>query len=256
MANYYSNDKYDASKSSSSEYFSGSNVRVFFNNKEIEEMTSIQFQMNENVQPIYGFNSYTFDRIARGNRIVQGQFSMNFVTKGYLQDILKALCSTTDEGVANTESSYTNVSSADENIKMILNAKDSAAAAALKADLKNSLWGSEKYYNSTVSNTRYQDSHFYSGDTEDLKSLGFDIRIEYSPDANDVDFQNSLRNLGSGNSAYHTYRILNEVHIYNISQVVGNDGQVIQETYSFLAKDVDGEGVVSTALDEKYTYKF
>src|SRR5699024_1882125 len=71
------------------EYFSGANVKVYFGDVWLDQLVNISFSMQEQVAPIYGFNSYTFDRISRGSRMVQGQFTINFTENGYMQSILK-----------------------------------------------------------------------------------------------------------------------------------------------------------------------
>ena len=79
MANGSSSDNYynyrEPKRSTSDKvYFSGANVRVYFGDVWVEEMASIQFSVQENVAPIYGFNSYMFDKVARGTRLVSGTF--------------------------------------------------------------------------------------------------------------------------------------------------------------------------------------
>ncbi len=39
--------------------------------------------------PIFGYNSYIYDEIAIGNRIVQGVFTINFTSPRYVEDIIK-----------------------------------------------------------------------------------------------------------------------------------------------------------------------
>ena len=54
------------------EYYSGTDTKVYINNKEQTEISYISFSMNEQLKPIYGYASRTFDDMAVGNRIVTG----------------------------------------------------------------------------------------------------------------------------------------------------------------------------------------
>lgn len=65
-------------------YYSSLDGELYFGNIFIDEVTNISWQMQQQALPIYGYNSYTFDDIATGNRIVQGQFSINFTEENFL----------------------------------------------------------------------------------------------------------------------------------------------------------------------------
>lgn len=56
------------------EYFSGSDIKLLANNKEIKQISMIQYELQENLKPIYGYSSYTYDDIAVGSRLVTGAF--------------------------------------------------------------------------------------------------------------------------------------------------------------------------------------
>lgn len=65
-------------------YYSTSDAELFFGNIYIDEVTDIMWQETQNSMPIYGYNSYCFDDIAVGTRLVQGQFSINYTKSNYL----------------------------------------------------------------------------------------------------------------------------------------------------------------------------
>jgi hypothetical protein len=73
------------------DYFAGSNVSIYFDRIWVDEVQTLSFMLQENVQPIYGYASYTADAFAKGNRIVQGQFSINFKEAYYLKAIMNSL---------------------------------------------------------------------------------------------------------------------------------------------------------------------
>ena len=58
------------------EYYSGTDTKVFLNNNEQSEISYISFSLNEQLKPIYGYASRTFDDMSVGNRIVTGVFKM------------------------------------------------------------------------------------------------------------------------------------------------------------------------------------
>lgn len=58
------------------EYYSGTDTKVYLNNIEQTEISYINFSLNEQLKPIYGYASRTFDDMAVGNRIVTGVLKM------------------------------------------------------------------------------------------------------------------------------------------------------------------------------------
>lgn len=70
-------------------YYSMIDAEIFFGNEYVEDIATIDWTINQNTIPLYGYNSYTYDEIARGNRIITGSFTINFSSPNYLFDILK-----------------------------------------------------------------------------------------------------------------------------------------------------------------------
>jgi len=59
------------------EYYSGTDTKVYLNgSNEPAEISYINFSVNEQLKPIYGYASRTFDDMAVGSRIVTGVFKM------------------------------------------------------------------------------------------------------------------------------------------------------------------------------------
>ena len=58
------------------EYYSGTDTKVYLNNKQQSEISYISFSLNEQLKPIYGYASRTFDDMSVGNRRVTGIFKM------------------------------------------------------------------------------------------------------------------------------------------------------------------------------------
>lgn len=58
------------------EYYSSTDTKISINDKDQTEISSINFSVQEQLKPIYGYNSRTWDQMSVGNRIVTGAFSM------------------------------------------------------------------------------------------------------------------------------------------------------------------------------------
>lgn len=71
-------------------YFSVIDAEVYFGNEYVEDIHDINWSVQQQVMPLFGFNSYTYDEVARGNRIIVGSFTINFTNPNYLFSILKA----------------------------------------------------------------------------------------------------------------------------------------------------------------------
>ena len=70
-------------------YYASNDADILFNGHLLEELIQIQWSENQQTMPLFGYNSYTFDEIAQGSRIIQGQFAINFIVPDYLNQILE-----------------------------------------------------------------------------------------------------------------------------------------------------------------------
>lgn len=77
--------------SSGKRYFSGIDAELYFGDTYIDDIVQWQFQLQQNVMPIVGYNSYVYDDIAVGSRIISGQFAVNYTKSNYLVEVLSAL---------------------------------------------------------------------------------------------------------------------------------------------------------------------
>ena len=69
-------------------YYSDTSVELYFNGHWIEDVNTIQWQINRQVQPLFGYNSFIYDDVALGNRIIQGMFMINFTEPDYLNKVI------------------------------------------------------------------------------------------------------------------------------------------------------------------------
>ena len=72
------------------EFFAGPDVSIYFNGTEMVNISQIQYTVQEQLKPIYGYDSMVFDDIAVGSRIVIGSFVMP-IYNNHSNDSLKTL---------------------------------------------------------------------------------------------------------------------------------------------------------------------
>lgn len=58
------------------EYYSGTDTKIYMDNVEQTEIGYINYALQEQLKPLYGYASHTFDDVAIGNRIVTGTFKV------------------------------------------------------------------------------------------------------------------------------------------------------------------------------------
>ena len=69
-------------------YYSSIDATILLNGNPVDEIIMIQWTVEEQTMPLYGYNSYLWDDIAKGNRIVSGQFAINFTVPDYLNQLI------------------------------------------------------------------------------------------------------------------------------------------------------------------------
>lgn len=79
-------------------YFTMTQARMYIGTMFIDELSGLQFVLQDNKIPIYGYASRYYDAIAQGKSLVQGQFAINFISEGYLYTVLKEYANTVDTG--------------------------------------------------------------------------------------------------------------------------------------------------------------
>ena len=70
-------------------YYSSTDVRIATGDGEfLTEIVTISWTLQEKKMPLFGYNSYTFDEMAIGSRMIQGTFVINFVVPDYLHQVI------------------------------------------------------------------------------------------------------------------------------------------------------------------------
>lgn len=231
-----------------SEYFSGSDIRVYFEDILIDEITDLQFVMEERVLPIHGYNSFTYDAVARGSRIVQGTFAINFKEADYLRKAIREVIE--DKSEFDISQNYI-AKEQDVNegyLEDELEERDklyeylergwSTKFDRMATEYEDKIWGG---VNKNINYSRDNKAFFQSKDNSDET---FDILITYGPYSKDRLYAkegfgnqkelNYYQNVNNG-----TVRSINNIQITGLSQVIDGSGKPIKEVYNFLAQDLD-----------------
>lgn len=221
----------------SSDYFSAADVKLYFGDIWVDEITTLAFQLQEEVMPIYGYNSYTFDTIARGKRLVQGSFGINFTSVGYLQQILEnanAIFYAIEEGKKKDliKPEYYQNMKLDE----ILQKLGKSSFEQIADEYERAIWGEDDKNQEYLS---YADMPYFRQD-----DLGFDIRVQYGAVAETSGYVNGKFYQSSKTEAPNlTVDVINGVQLTGMMKSgIGTDAQgaPIQEHYSFIARDLNG----------------
>jgi hypothetical protein len=69
-------------------YPTASTSAIFINGFHVEQAYQLQYKESSNKIPIYGYNNYTYSKIARGKTLVQGILVINFISPNYLTRVL------------------------------------------------------------------------------------------------------------------------------------------------------------------------
>lgn len=87
-------------------YFSVIDAEIYFGNQYVEDIAQIDWQIQQHLFPLFGYNSYTYDEMARGNRIISGSFMINFTTPRYLLKILKEAAKDVNNSITDMKTYY------------------------------------------------------------------------------------------------------------------------------------------------------
>lgn len=72
-------------------YFSNVESEIYFGDKEMDDIYKFDFAIDEKVLPIYGYNCFYPSELVSGQRIIQGQFIVNFTDRKLIQDTLSSI---------------------------------------------------------------------------------------------------------------------------------------------------------------------
>lgn len=71
-------------------YYSSADATILLGSTKVEEIVQINWHIEEAKNPLFGYNSYTFDEVATGARLVTGMLAINFIIPDFLNVILNS----------------------------------------------------------------------------------------------------------------------------------------------------------------------
>lgn len=215
-----------------SEYYSGSDVRIYFGDIWVDEINNLQYTLQENVAPIYGYCSTTWDKVARGTRMIQGSFTINYKESYYLHSVMDRLESNMkdedEDGYADSSGFNEETFISGSTIEHLLSANN-IDFNVIADEFEKSLWG--KSSNATINaqrDQRQRNTYFNGTNDSKIKDAGFNILVAYGP-----------MNEADGRKVNETVHSLVGVQLTGVSQVIDGSGRPIEEQYTFIAKDLD-----------------
>ncbi len=185
-------------------YFSSLDMEIFFGDNYIDEIVDLRYSVKQNILPLFGYNSYTYDEMAIGNRIIQGSFTVNFTKPGFLLEVLEKM---KEEDIERELAQVQKINATIENMQdeVIASSQDGYTSEGIIASSENLV-----SYEKILSKRALWDKTF------DIDMMYGKNDKKYKPD--------------------HT--ILTGVAIMDCSQELGISGAPILETYTFLARDI------------------
>lgn len=196
-------------------YYSSAEAKLFFGGEELEEIVTINWTMQEPKMPLYGYNSFTFDEVAVGSRIIQGTFIINYLVPNYLAKIVK------------TNAVSTSTSSASESTSDTEQQKQTGETAA------NDQATVGKETSTTATAHDVKTGALYSSDSGEGGKIdhhkahtnlpqNFSIKVRYGSDK-------------EGTVPCITF---DEVWLQSTGQTLTENGSPIYEQYAFIARDM------------------
>jgi hypothetical protein len=231
------------------DYFTFCNQAIYFGDVFIDEITGLEFAMEEKILPLYGYADYRSREIVHGNRLITGTFSINFKEASYLYSVLEHIKSGRG-GTLATNQEWTKETIEDMYEKYLSGEPGFTTSDVFEtvADYyERALWGGEqttfgKYDFKKIIADRRATPFF---------EQGFTITVGYGDNhtAFAARTEGTYRDVyGDGyDPAKHptmlpieeTVRTINNVHLYSVRQVTDMSGNPVQESYGFIAQDLD-----------------
>ena len=211
------------------EYFSGSNIRIYFGDIFIDEIILLTFGLQEQLLPLYGYNSFSFDKMLRGSRIVQGSFSINFKDTNYISTAIDSILTKNDLNYNDREDDPKEPN--EQNINKLYDFIEEGWTKDFKKyaqDFKKVYWENEDRF----IYKRTRPTYFNHDDRS------FDILISYGDDGQS-ESRHPIEKKYRENINRGTVKSIKNVYITQVNQTIELSGQPIAEEYSFIAKDLD-----------------
>jgi hypothetical protein len=206
-------------------YFTSAQARIYIGNLFIDQMHTLQYALQQNNIPVFGYCSEFADAYARGRSLVQGQLVLNYVHQGYLGAALKqyAKLSRSASASGSPPSTGAVIAGVLGKISDISQQGTSSANQELgglaQQKLTDLLAGSAP------------------GDIDDAKSAMSATNTPYNPYNNPL-YEHMVfdMRIEIGDGPQLTVRLLEDVKLGANEQIFDQSGQVIGESYGFTAR--------------------
>ena len=212
-------------------YYSGNDAYVFINGTKVGEVTYIDWTLSEVTKPIFGYASYTWDTIAKGQRYVTGEISINFIKSNYLNAVLQKSLEDISKDEANVsvydQMAIMDINQRKEYVRQILENSNQKDILNLAEKMDRMLWG--------VSNDgEYIDKSqqpYFNNPNQSGESTPFNVIIAWGNEL--------FRIADMDSNGSETVTIINEVYLIEESSVVKISGENVQVRYKYIAKDLN-----------------
>jgi hypothetical protein len=214
-------------------YFTSAQVNVSINGYVIDELNTIQWALQANTIPLYGYASHDADAYGAGRALVQGHLVLNYVTENYLLTLLesipKPLTAVTGSTISYRPSQAASDQAAAQQLAQLQQRLQAvkALSASQQGGMVNSL---QQRINGILAR---------SGPTvvararamaaQQQKSQGLYANPVYFPSAFDIRIE-------IGTAPPITYRLLQKCKLISNEVICDQSGQPILEAYGFIAR--------------------
>lgn len=220
-------------------YYTGGQCELYFQDVLLDEVAQLNFSTVTNKTPIYGYSSMRFDTVARGNLIIQGSFTVNFVHVDYLNIIAYHLYSQTLEGKKALKSAGVHEFRLNNTDLVLDTVVDPYSSEAIGGSLQSNY--SEFQIKQAI-------NQIQGLGNDDFRRLVNELELRRQGrdrifDANFYELPPFQMYATFGDitdpDANSTIRQIEDVYLTAQAQVVNATGEVIQEQYSFIARDIN-----------------
>lgn len=207
-------------------YFTCQDARVYIGGTFIDESVYVQFTLQDNKIPLYGYRSRYYDAVAQGKSVVQGQLGLNFVSEGYLYTALNDYTSSQNVSTNTDQNTLNNYAYTKYQLNIIQATKPSATTASEITALNSLIAGMASNPNVSLAVAQAYVNNSMIANT---------VATHSYPNAvyTDVVFDLVLQLEGAGRTVQ---RKIEGCQLIANDQVIDSSGNTLSDGYSFIAR--------------------
>jgi len=201
-------------------YFTATQARVYVGNMFIDEVNGLQFVLQDNTIPIFGYASRYVDAYGQGRSLVQGQLVLNFISEAYLLTMLQNAVDSVGGNLDNTAQSVKEIVNLDSNAQnLATNGDPNAMLSAVLAARNQLLAGAGPSAVTAIKKARPMGTQpRASYNNAVYQSVTFDLEVD----------------LGDGPTK--RVRRLEKVKLTSNEVIFDQSGSPVLDTYGFVAR--------------------